>query len=87
MDIFIKLAISAQSEIIMNKSQALILQALRTPIGSFESKLAALSAPQLASEAIKGLLDRTGVDHNAIQEVICFLNLLIFIIYAFILVI
>ena len=56
----------------MNKSQALILQALRTPIGSFESKLAALSAPQLASEAIKGLLDRTGVDRNAIQEVICF---------------
>ena len=54
----------------MNKSQAFILHALRTPIGSFESQLASLSAPQLAAVAIKGLLGRTGVDGNAIQEVI-----------------
>ena len=54
----------------MNKSPAFILHALRTPIGSFESQLASLSAPQLAAVAIKGLLGRTGVDGNAIQEVI-----------------
>ena len=38
-------------------TEALILSAVRTPIGSFRSSLAPLTAQQLGSQAIKVLFD------------------------------
>ncbi|KAI1718499.1 acetyl-CoA acetyltransferase [Ditylenchus destructor] len=49
--------------------EAVILSACRTPIGSFRSQLASLSAPELASIAIKGVLERANVPASAVQEV------------------
>ena len=48
---------------------AFILEACRTPIGSFRSQLASVSAPALASVCIKELLKRTKVPAEAVQEV------------------
>lgn len=50
-------------------SSAYILDAARTPIGSFRSKLASLSAPQLGSAAIANVLQRCNVKPSAVQEV------------------
>ena len=46
-----------------------IVGAARTPIGSFRSQLASLSAPALGSEAIKAALTRANVPAAAVQEV------------------
>jgi acetyl-CoA C-acetyltransferase len=45
------------------------LDAVRTPIGSFRSKLASLTAPELGAITIKAVLDRTKVPADAVQEV------------------
>ncbi len=47
-----------------------IIAAVRTPIGSFGGALASLSAPQLGAIAIKGILQKAGIDAKHIQEVI-----------------
>uniref|UniRef100_A0A914I862 acetyl-CoA C-acetyltransferase n=1 Tax=Globodera rostochiensis TaxID=31243 RepID=A0A914I862_GLORO len=49
--------------------EVFILEACRTPIGSFRSQLASASAPKLASDCIKDLLKRTNVPAKAVQEV------------------
>lgn len=46
-----------------------IVSAARTPIGSFGGKLARFSATQLGSFAIKGALEKAGVDAKEVQEV------------------
>lgn len=46
-----------------------IVSAVRTPIGSFGGKLAAMSATELGSIAIKGALQKSGVDPQSVQEV------------------
>lgn len=43
---------------------------VRTPFGSFNGALAALSAPQLGGIAIKACLERAGVDRREVDEVI-----------------
>lgn len=47
-----------------------IIDAVRTPIGSFMSALADLSAPKLGSVVINALLQRTGISPDLIDEVI-----------------
>lgn len=47
-----------------------IIDGARTPIGSFGGKLASLTAPELGSMAIAGLLKRTGVPPEKVGEVI-----------------
>jgi acetyl-CoA C-acetyltransferase len=47
-----------------------ILSAVRTPIGSFGGSLSALSATQLGAAAIKGALQKAGLDPKEVQEVI-----------------
>lgn len=47
-----------------------IIDAARTPIGSFGGKLASLTAPELGSMAIAGLLKRAGVAPEQVGEVI-----------------
>jgi len=47
-----------------------IIEALRTPLGSFGGVLADVEAPRLAATVIKGILERTGLAADAIDEVI-----------------
>lgn len=46
-----------------------IISAVRTPIGSFMGSLSSLSATQLGATAIKGALEKAGVDASEVQEV------------------
>ncbi|WP_420386129.1 acetyl-CoA C-acyltransferase [Roseivirga sp.] len=46
-----------------------IVSAGRTPIGSFGGKLAGFTATQLGTLAIKGALEKAGVDASEVQEV------------------
>ncbi len=47
-----------------------VVEALRTPFGSFGGKLKDIEAPVLASEVIKELLKRTGLEGDAFDEII-----------------
>ncbi len=50
--------------------KTVIVSAKRTSIGSFMGSLAELKAPQLGSEAIKGVLNDSGIDPAMVEEVI-----------------
>jgi len=52
------------------KEQIVILAARRTPIGSFQGALSAVSAPQLGAAAARAALADAGVNDDAIEEVI-----------------
>jgi len=62
-------------QITRNFSQAkglhdvVICSAVRTPIGSFQSKLAPVPCTQLGAIAIKSAVERAGIDPKAVQEV------------------
>ncbi len=47
-----------------------ILAAVRTPIGSFGGSLKALNAAQLGAAAIKGALQKSGVNKEDIDDVL-----------------
>ena len=51
-------------------NEVYIIAAVRTPIGSFGGHLSSLSATELGAIAIKGALDKSGVDPEIIDEVI-----------------
>jgi acetyl-CoA C-acetyltransferase len=46
-----------------------IISAVRTPIGSFGGSLAPVTAVQLGSAAVKGALEKSGVDGKLVQEI------------------
>ena len=46
-----------------------IISAARTPIGSFGGALSTVSAPRLGAAAIKGAIDKSGIDANTVDEV------------------
>jgi len=46
-----------------------IISAARTPIGSFGGSLSSVSATQLGATAIKGAVEKAGIDVNTIDEV------------------
>lgn len=50
--------------------QVYVVEALRTPFGSFGGALSDVDAPHLASFAIKGLLANSGLASDAVDEVI-----------------
>lgn len=50
--------------------EVFIVAAVRTPIGSFGGSLKSFSATQLGGIAIKGVLEKTKIDPNLIDEVI-----------------
>jgi acetyl-CoA C-acetyltransferase len=54
----------------MQTKEVYIISAVRTPIGSFGGAFASLSATQLGAVAIKGALEKAGVDKSLVQEVI-----------------
>lgn len=47
-----------------------LIAAVRTPIGKFGGGLASLTAPQLGTASAKATLERSGIDPNAVDEVI-----------------
>ena len=49
--------------------EVFIVSAVRTPIGSFLGSLAAVPAPKLGAVAVKGALDRIGLDPDEIEEI------------------
>src|SRR5690554_5587526 len=49
--------------------EVVIVSAVRTPIGSFNGSLSSVSAPRLGAAAIKGAVDRIGIDPKVIDEV------------------
>jgi len=55
--------------LIMNKKIA-IVSAVRTPIGKFLGGLSTLTATKLGATAIKGALDKIGLDYDLVDEVI-----------------
>ncbi|EAY28999.1 acetyl-CoA acetyltransferase [Microscilla marina ATCC 23134] len=52
-----------------NMKEVYIISAVRTPIGSFMGSLSSLTATQLGAAAIKGALEKAGVDASEVQEV------------------
>jgi acetyl-CoA C-acetyltransferase len=54
----------------MQLHEVYVISAVRTPIGSFGGSLASLSATQLGATAIKGALQKAGVDPKEVDEVI-----------------
>ena len=52
------------------KNDSFIVNALRTPIGSFAGQLSSFSAPQLGSKVIKHLIKKTNIDIKYYNEVI-----------------
>ena len=52
-----------------HSNNALIVSAVRTPIGSFQSSLSALTGAQLGSVAIKEAVARAAVAPSDVQEV------------------
>jgi acetyl-CoA C-acetyltransferase len=54
----------------MKAREVVIVGAARTPIGSFLGSLAAVPAPRLGAVAIRGALERSGVEPSAVDEVI-----------------
>ena len=49
---------------------SVILSAARTPVGSFGGSLSKVPAPQLGATAIKGAIERAGVDVSEVSEVL-----------------
>ena len=47
-----------------------IVDGARTPMGSFQGDLSAVTAPELGAISIKGALERAGVSANDIEEVV-----------------
>ena len=52
------------------KTNSVIISAKRTPVGSFQGSLSSLSAPQLGSEVLKGIIADKNLDDISIDEVI-----------------
>ncbi len=50
--------------------EAVIVSAVRTPIGRFQGTLSPLSAPELGAVAIKAAVERAGIDPSTIDEVL-----------------
>jgi acetyl-CoA C-acetyltransferase len=53
-----------------NSREAVIISAVRTPIGKFGGTLSPLTAPELGAVAIRAAVERAGVDPTTIDEVL-----------------
>lgn len=57
------------TQIIRYMNEVVIVAAVRTPMGSFGGSLKSLSATQLGALAIKGAIERVGLDANLVSDV------------------
>src|SRR5215212_7380615 len=54
----------------MAKREVYIISAVRTPLGSFGGALKDIPATKLGAIAIKGAIEKAGIDPNIVQEVL-----------------
>ncbi len=54
----------------MDKKEVYIISAVRTPIGSFGGALKDIPATKLGAIAIKGAIEKAGIDPNIVQDVL-----------------
>ncbi|MEI8111844.1 MAG: acetyl-CoA C-acyltransferase [Chitinophagia bacterium] len=54
----------------MNNTSVYILSAVRTPIGSFGGQFKSLSATQLGAIAVKGAIEKAGIEVDQVEEII-----------------
>lgn len=54
----------------MNAKEVYIISAVRTPIGSFGGALKDVPAPKLGAAAIKGAIEKAGINPNDVDEVL-----------------
>jgi len=52
------------------ENEAVILSAVRTPVGKFQGVLSSLPAPELGAIAVKAAVERAGINPEEIEEVI-----------------
>ena len=64
---YLRARITTQPSLVMK--DVVIVSAVRTPIGRFQGALSGIPAPELGGIAIKGALDRIGLDPASVQEV------------------
>ncbi|MEJ7675097.1 MAG: hypothetical protein WKF59_20930 [Chitinophagaceae bacterium] len=57
-------------KIIMTKKEVYIMSAVRTPLGSFGGALKDIPATKLGAIAIKGAIEKAGIDPNIVQDVL-----------------
>ena len=50
--------------------EVVIVSAVRTPIGSFMGALSTVPAPKLGAVALKGALEKIGLDPSSVEEVL-----------------
>ncbi|MDO9449216.1 MAG: acetyl-CoA C-acetyltransferase, partial [Rugosibacter sp.] len=55
---------------VVNNDPVVILGVARTPIGSFQGKLAGLTAPELGAVAIREAVKRAGISPESVDEVL-----------------
>jgi acetyl-CoA C-acetyltransferase len=60
----------APSKVFMNKKEVYIISAVRTPLGSFGGALKDIPATKLGAIAIKGAIEKAGIDPNIVQDVL-----------------
>jgi acetyl-CoA C-acetyltransferase len=60
----------APSKVFMNKKEVYIISAVRTPLGSFGGALKDIPATKLGAIAIKGAIEKAGIDPNIVQNVL-----------------
>ena len=53
----------------MTQENIVIVDGARTPMGGLSGSLSSITAPELASTAIRKVLDRTGIDPSLIEEI------------------
>ncbi len=54
----------------MTKKEVYIMSAVRTPLGSFGGSLKDITATKLGAIAIKGAIEKAGIDPNIVQDVL-----------------
>lgn len=54
----------------MQKDPVVIVSAVRTPMGAFQSELSSLMAPQLGAAAIRAAVERAGIKPEQVEEVV-----------------
>ncbi|WP_079228959.1 acetyl-CoA C-acyltransferase [Pseudomonas putida] len=54
----------------LSNDPIVIVSAVRTPMGGLQGDLKSLTAPQLGSAAIRGAVERAGIDHASVEQVL-----------------
>src|SRR5207247_10690880 len=52
-----------------SRADALIIEAVRSPIGKRNGTLASVRADELAAQVLNGLVERVGIDPGAIEDI------------------